>query len=168
MSPIVLVGVPGAGKSTVGALLAGLLGIEFVDSDDAIVEAAGKPISEIFIEDGEANFRLLEAKTISELLLQDNIVLALGGGAVTTPETRSALLSHRVIWLQAGLSSAVERVGLNRNRPLLLGNVRGQLHELMVAREPLYREVASLLVDTDGKTPELIASEISERLSEVE
>jgi shikimate kinase len=164
MSALVLVGVPGAGKSSVGPLLASLLNRQFIDSDDAIVAKVGKSISDIFIEDGEPKFREIEAQTIAELLANPDLVVALGGGAVTTASTRDLLKNQQVVWLQAGLSSAVERVGLNRNRPLLLGNVRGQLHELMVAREPLYREVANFAIATDDKTVQEIAHEIASEL----
>lgn len=164
MSALVLVGVPGAGKSSVGPLLASLLNRQFIDSDDAIVAKVGKSISDIFIEDGEPKFREIEAQTIAELLANPDLVVALGGGAVTTASTRDLLKNQQVVWLQAGLSSAVERVGLNRNRPLLLGNVRGQLHELMVAREPLYREVAKFAIPTDDKTVQEIAHEIASEL----
>jgi len=168
MSALVLVGVPGAGKSTVGKLLAGMLDIPFVDSDEAVEARAGKSVSDIFINDGEPAFRDLEIATIADELKADSVVLSLGGGALGSEETRERLKGHTVIWLQTTLSHAVTRVGMNRNRPLLLGNVRGQLSELMTAREPIYREAASIVIDTSELTPDEVATAIVERLPESE
>lgn len=148
---IVLIGVPGAGKTTVGELLAAHLGLTFVDSDHVIEAQAGKAISEIFTDDGEAVFRSLEADVISELLSGSQQVISLGGGALGNAITRDLVKKHIVVWLETGLSQAVERVGLNRNRPLLLGNVRSQLSALMTAREPIYREAATITIDTSNR-----------------
>jgi shikimate kinase len=149
---IVLVGAPGAGKSTVGALLAKRLGVAFTDVDAVIVERAGRPIAEIFTDDGEAAFRAQEQRITAELLGLPG-VLSLGGGAVLSAATRAALGGHRVIWLRIGLPQSVKRVGLDTARPLLLGNVRGQLLKLLNERAPLYSEVATEVVDTDEVTP---------------
>jgi shikimate kinase len=150
--PIVVVGAPGSGKSTVGALLAERLGVTFRDVDAVIVERAGKSIAEIFTEDGEAAFRALEQQITAELLVLPG-VLSLGGGAVLSAATRVALRDHRVIWLRVGLTQSVKRVGLDTARPLLLGNVRGQLLKLLNERTPLYSEVATEVVNTDDVTP---------------
>jgi shikimate kinase len=150
--PLVLVGAPGSGKSTVGAMLAKRLRAAFRDVDDVIVERAGRSIAEIFTDDGEAAFRALEERITGELLQLPG-VLALGGGAVLSPATRAALRSHRVVWLRIGLSQSVKRVGLDTARPLLFGNVRGQLLKLLNERAPLYAEVATEVVDTDHTTP---------------
>ena len=152
IDPVVLVGAPGSGKSTVGALLARRLGLPFRDVDAVIVEQAGKSIAEIFADDGEAAFRGLEEQITGELLALPG-VLALGGGAVLSPATRAALRGQRVIWLRIGLSQSVKRVGLDTARPLLLGNVRGQLLKLLNERAALYAEVATEVVDTDHTTP---------------
>jgi shikimate kinase len=150
--PIVLVGAPGSGKSTVGALLAERLGLTFHDADAVIVERAGKSIAEIFTDDGETAFRALEEQITAELLAMPG-VLSLGGGAVMSAATRAALAGRRVVWLRVGLTQSVKRVGLDTARPLLLGNVRGQLLKLLNERAPLYAEVATDVVDTDDTTP---------------
>ena len=168
MSAIVLVGVPGAGKTTVGKLLAKELNLEFFDSDQVIEARAGKSVSDIFTQDGEPAFRTLEHEVIIELLESNNVVLALGGGSLGNDETREKVKSARAVWLIAGLSQAVDRVGMNRNRPLLLGNVRGQLADLMAAREPFYKEVASIGVDTSKLIPSEVVAEIVSELSKSE
>jgi shikimate kinase len=150
--PIVLVGAPGSGKSTIGALLAERLGVTFRDADAVIVERTGKSIAEIFTDDGEAAFRALEEQVTAELLPLPG-VLSLGGGAVLSATTRAALRDHRVVWLKVGLAQSVKRVGLDTARPLLLGNVRGQLRKLLDERAALYREVGTEVIDTDNNTP---------------
>ncbi len=149
---VVLVGAPGSGKSTVGAMLAERLGVTFRDADAVIVDRSGKSIGEIFTDDGEAAFRALEEEITAELLALPG-VLSLGGGAVLSASTRAALRGHRVVWLRVGLTQSVRRVGLDTARPLLLGNVRGQLLKLLKERAPLYAEVATEVVDTDDTTP---------------
>jgi len=168
MSALVLVGVPGAGKSTVGKLLAEELNIPFVDTDEAIEASAGKSVSDIFITDGEPAFRELEARVIANELQSPEVVLSLGGGALGSDSTRERLKGHTVIWLQTTLAHAVARVGMNRNRPLLLGNVRGQLAELMTAREPIYREAATLTIDTSELSPAEVVAQIVAQLPESE
>lgn len=149
---VILVGAPGSGKSTVGALLAMRMGVPFVDVDTVIEDRTGRTIAEIFADDGEPAFRALEETTTAELLAQPGVV-SLGGGAVLSPSTRQALRGRRVVWLQVSVSGAVKRVGLNAARPLLLGNVRGRLLTLLNERAPLYAEVASQRVDTDHVQP---------------
>ena len=168
MAPIVLVGVPGAGKTTVGKLLAKELGLEFFDSDQVIEARAGKSVSDIFTQDGEPAFRQIEHDVIVELLDANDVVLALGGGSLGNEETRAKVKSARAVWLVTGLAQAVDRVGMNRNRPLLLGNVRGQLADLMAAREPLYKEVAALGVDTSKLIPSEVVAEIVSKLEKLE
>jgi shikimate kinase len=160
MTAIVLVGVPGAGKTTVGKLLAKSLNQDFFDSDQVIETQAGKSVSDIFTQDGESVFRNLEHDVITQLLQEAGGVLALGGGALGNVDTRNAVKEATAIWLVAGLAQAVDRVGMNRNRPLLLGNVRGQLAELMTAREPLYQEVATIVIDTSKLSPDEVVSSI--------
>jgi len=168
MSTIVLVGVPGAGKTTVGKLLAKNLGIDFFDSDQVIEARAGKSVSDIFTQDGEPAFRKLEHDVIVELLDSNNVVLALGGGSLGNDETRAKVKDATTVWLVAGLAQAVDRVGMNRNRPLLLGNVRGQLADLMAAREPFYKEVAAIAVDTSKLIPSEVVTEIVSELGKIE
>jgi len=164
VSPVVvLVGAPGSGKSTVGRLIADRLGVDFRDSDADIEAAAGQKIADIFVDHGEPYFRALEKAAVKEALAGHDGVLALGGGAVLDAGTRVLLKAHRVVFLDVTLPDAAARVGLNRDRPLLLGNVRGTLMKLMDERRPLYEEVAVLTVRTD-REPEEIAADIVESL----
>ncbi|MFM1819129.1 MAG: hypothetical protein RIS61_727 [Actinomycetota bacterium] len=160
--PIVLVGVPGAGKSTVGQLLAERLDLDFVDTDLVIEQRAGKSISDIFVQDGEPVFRSLEKQVVADAISNEGCVVSVGGGALMDPDTRMLVKTQECVWLQAGLSQAVDRVGMNKNRPLLLGNVRGQLADLMTAREPLYIECAKHVVDTNNMTPDQVVEQIVE------
>ncbi|HWD77452.1 MAG TPA: shikimate kinase [Kribbella sp.] len=165
MSPVVvLVGPPGSGKSTIAAVLSQRLGARHRDTDADIEAVAGKPISDIFVDEGEPHFRKLERAAIAAALQDDGEVLSLGGGAILDPATRADLAGHTVVFLDVSLSEATKRVGLSVARPLLLGNVRTQLRNLMEARRPLYTEVAKLTVRTDNKTPDEIADEIQEHL----
>ncbi|MBA3264759.1 MAG: shikimate kinase [Nocardioidaceae bacterium] len=161
---VVLVGAPGAGKSTVGEHLAQRWSTQFHDTDTIIEKRAGQPISEIFIDAGEPAFRALEAVVVAEALASCDGVLALGGGAVMSESTRALLVAHRVVFLDVGLAEAASRVGLGATRPLLLGNVRRQLKALLDARRPLYREVATVTVDTDGLSAQAVADEVERSL----
>lgn len=158
-----LVGAPGSGKSTVGPLLAAELGLEFVDVDTVIEHRAGKPIAEIFVDEGEPAFRAIEEATTIELLYQP-AVISLGGGAILSAVTRRALADQQVVWLQVSAGAAADRVGLNSARPLLLGNVRGRLIQLLNQRTPLYAEVAAVQVGTDDLDPAQVVAQILEAL----
>ncbi len=160
----VLVGAPGSGKTTVGQALAATLGVEFRDTDADIERLAGKPIPEIFIDEGEDHFRTLERSAVAAALASYAGVLALGGGAVLAEENRAALVGHRVVHLSVELPDAVKRIGLGVGRPLLAINPRATLKHLMDQRRPFYAEVATTTVVTDGRTPEEIAAEIAQLL----
>lgn len=163
MTTIALVGAPGAGKSTTGIRLAESLGLPFVDVDADIERRAGKPVAEIFADDGEAAFRGLEEAVTLELLERGGVV-SLGGGGVLNERIRQALAAHTVVWLEVSITQATRRIGMNRVRPLLLGNVRARLIELLRERTPLYREVATLSVNTDDLTPGQVAEIIESEL----
>lgn len=165
MTRVVLVGPMGAGKSTVGALLADALGVAARDTDADVEALEGRSISDIFVDSGEAHFRDLERKAVAEALATHDGVLSLGGGAVLDPANRDLLRGHRVVFLNVGLAEAVKRVGLGSSRPLLLGNVRSRIKALLDERTPVYESVASLTVDTDGKEPAEVAAEILDGLA---
>lgn len=157
---IVLIGAPGAGKSTVGKRLARKLGKTFVDVDQRIEEVEGKPVSEIFADEGESYFRALEQEATLELLEAYDVV-SLGGGAVMTEAIQEALKGHDVIWLKVSIGQATRRVGMNRARPLLLGNVRGRLIELLRERNPVYEALATQIVETDGRGSSEVADDLA-------
>lgn len=157
---VVLVGPPGAGKSTVGALLAERLGTQVRDTDADVEALAGKPIPEIFFEDGEPAFRELERQAVRAALTGHPGVLALGGGAVMDPGTRALLSGHAVVFLEVELADAVKRVGLDAPRPLLAVNPRQQWRTLMEQRRPLYAEVARAVIATAGRTPHEVADDV--------
>ena len=157
---LVLIGPPGAGKTTVGRILAERRGVSFRDTDADIEATAGKTISEIFFDDGEDHFRSLEREAVALALTAHDGVLSLGGGAVLSEQTRDLLRGHEVVFLNVGLSDAASRVGLSRDRPVLALNPRATLRTLLQERLPLYREVATLEILTDGKSPAQVADEV--------
>lgn len=167
MAPVaVIVGAPGAGKSTVGRRLAGRLGVDFADTDTLVEDRAGKPVADIFVSDGEAAFREMEREEIDHALRTFDGVLALGGGAVLDDTTRAALRDQRVVWLQVDLTNATQRVGLNSARPLLLGNVRGTMLMMLEARTPLYQEIADYRIETSGRTVKEVVNEAESMLKD--
>jgi shikimate kinase len=161
----VLVGPMGAGKSTVGRLLAQRWGVGFRDTDADVEAAAGRPISELFVDEGEEWFRERERAAVAAALAEHDGVLALGGGAVLDAGTRDALAGFPVVFLKVGLSDAVKRVGLGHGRPLLLGNVRSRVKALLDERLPVYLAVAQVVVDTDGRSPDEVADEVATALT---
>jgi shikimate kinase len=161
----ILVGPPGAGKSTVGPLLAGLLGVAFLDTDSQIEEAVGKPVGDIFIDDGEPAFRALEREAVARGIASHPGVLGLGGGAVLDPGARRLLAGQPVVYLETGFAAAARRVGLDKPRPLLLGNPRAQLKALLEQRLPIYAGLARITVGTDDRSPAEVADEIARQLA---
>jgi shikimate kinase len=162
MAPVaVMVGAPGAGKTTIGQAVAALLGVEFADADARIEAMAGKTVPEIFFDEGEDEFRRLEVEAIASALRSFDGVLALGGGAILNADTRALLRDQTVVYLSVELSDAVKRVGLGGGRPLLAINPRATLKYLLDQRRPLYAEVATHTVATDGRAPEEIAAEVA-------
>jgi shikimate kinase len=165
MAPrVVLVGPMGAGKTTVGRILAERWGTGVRDTDEDVEAVVGKSVQDIFVDDGEAAFRALEKAAVTRALAEHDGVLSLGGGAVLDPDTRALLAGRPVVFLRVGLADASRRVGLGQGRPLLLGNVRSRIKALLEERNPVYEAVAALVVDTDGRTPAEVAAEIEEKL----
>jgi shikimate kinase len=165
---VVLVGPMGAGKSTVAEILADAWGVAVRDTDRDIERAQGRSISDIFVDDGEEQFRVLERQAVANALAEHDGVLALGGGAVTSQETRERLQGHRVVFLKVGLADAVTRVGLGHGRPLLLGNVRSRVKAILDERLPVYTAVAEHVVDTDGRPADAVADDVRTWVEEQE
>ena len=165
MAPrVVLVGPMGAGKTTVAGLLADAWGVQVRDTDHDVEAVEGRSVSDIFVDSGEAHFRALETAAVVSAVAGHDGVLALGGGAVLDPAVREALAGQRVVFLRVGLADASKRVGLGAGRPLLLGNVRATLKKLLDERTPVYESVATHVVETDDRTPDEVAAEITELL----
>jgi shikimate kinase len=167
---VVLVGLPGAGKSTSGRRLAKIMCVPFTDSDDLVEAAEGRTVGEIFASDGEAAFREAERSAVTACLAGDfEGVLSLGGGALTHPATLDALATSGVpvAVLHAPIETLTARVGDGRTRPLLTGDPPGRLRALAEQRQPLYDSVATLRVDTDHRTPGQVAAHIAARLHEL-
>ena len=161
---VVLVGPPGSGKTTVGQVLAELLGVELRDTDRAIEAEQGQSISDIFMGEGEPRFRELERVEVATSLASHAGVLSLGGGAVMDPMAADALARHTVVFLDVGIADAAKRVGFDRSRPLLALNPRAQWTRMMETRRPTYERLATFSVQTAGRTPQEIAAEIVQRL----
>lgn len=168
-SSIFLIGPMGAGKSAVGRKLAEELQLEFVDSDDVIEQRTGVDIPYIFEREGESGFRARERQIIDELTQLPKVVLATGGGAVQDPANRAHLGSRgRVVYLHASVDQQLRRTRSGRERPMLKGGEpREILEALMALRDPQYREIADVIVETDGRRVTAVTREIRRRLSEL-
>jgi shikimate kinase len=165
----VMIGPPGSGKSKVGRILAAGLGVTVRDTDADIEAGAGKPVSEIFVDDGEPRFRELEREAVLTALAEHDGVLSLGGGAIMNAATQEALEKYtadggQVVFLDVPLAIAAQRVGMNQARPLLLGNPRAQWQKLMTERRPTYERLATLTVVSSERPGEQVAAEIIEAL----
>ena len=163
---VVLIGPPGAGKSTIGKALAKEIATEFIDSDSEIERITGKKISDIFVEEGEAVFRKTEVEVVTALLDGFEGVIALGGGAPINTQIQEALtgVEYPVIFIDVSISQAANRIGFNKDRPLLLINPRQQWMNLMSERRPIYEKLASQTVNSDSQKPHEVAQLISDKL----
>jgi shikimate kinase len=160
----VLVGMPGSGKSTIGRRLAKALDVPLLDTDAKIVETTGRTIADIFVE-GEAEFRRIEADVVRAALAEHEGIVSLGGGAITTPEVREALAGHTVIYLEISAAEGIRRTSGGTARPLLAGaDPAERFRELMTQRVPLYREVATVRINTNRRNPGAVVRHIVQRM----
>ena len=167
MKRVVLLGAPGSGKSTVGAALAKVLALDFIDTDLLIEEREGKAITDIFVVDGEPHFRAVELETLKHVLTLNDVVISLGGGAPISDQAQQLINSSEstVVFLDVSLATAAPRVGFNRDRPLLLGNPRAQWQALSDKRRPIYEALADVSIKVDDMSVEAITSEIEKSLA---
>jgi shikimate kinase len=163
----VLVGLPGSGKSTIGRRLAKALDVDMLDTDAAIEQQTGRPIADIFGTDGEQEFRRIEEGVVRAALAEHDGIVSLGGGAVTSPGVRAALAGHTVVYLEITAAEGVRRTGGNTVRPLLAGPDRAEkFRALMSERVPLYRQVATIRVNTNRRNPGAVVRHIVCRLQD--
>jgi shikimate kinase len=168
MSPVVvLIGPPGAGKSAVGPLVADLLGVPFRDTDADVAATAGKPVGDIFVDDGEERFRELERTAVTSALTGPvaeparGEVLALGSGAVFDEGVQQLLAGLLVVYLSASFGTLVKRIGMDRPRVVVPGNPRGRLRAMLTERLPLYQRLAAVTLETDNLDPDELAAQIA-------
>lgn len=166
MSRILLIGPPGAGKSTIGLALAEELAIDFIDTDQVIERETGKTITDIFVVDGEPHFRAIELDTLKNVLTLESGVISLGGGAPISQDAQEAILQSNsyTVFLDVSLATAAPRVGFNRDRPLLLGNPRAQWQALSDNRRPIYEKLADDAIKVDDMNVDQIVAEIVKNL----
>ena len=166
MNRILLIGPPGAGKSTIGVALAKELSIDFIDTDQEIERETGKAITDIFVVDGEPYFRAIELETLRKVLTLESGVISLGGGAVVSQEAQEAIeqSNSHTVFLDVSLATAAPRVGFNRDRPLLLGNPRAQWQALSDNRRPIYEKLADDAIKVDDMSVDQIVDEIKKNL----
>jgi len=162
MSRLVLIGAPGAGKSTVGKALSEKLNREFLDTDALIQDSTGKTITDIFVVDGEEAFRAIELEVLADVLKSENTVISLGGGAPISEQAQTLISDSQslVIFLDVSLATAAPRVGFNRDRPLLLGNPRAQWQALSDKRRPIYERLADVAIKVDEMDVDAIVTAI--------
>ena len=165
---LVVIGPPGSGKTTVGRAVAQALGEPFVDVDEVVEQQQGRSISDIFVDDGEAAFRELERAVCAELLTRAAGVVSLGGGSVLDPRTEADLDGLAVAFLDVAIADAAQRVGFAQSRPLLAVNPRAAWTQLMNARRPVYERVATLTVDTAGRSVDEVVADVLAALKERE
>ena len=164
---IVLIGPPGSGKSSVGKALARKLSRPWIDTDTEVESRAGKKISEIFLEDGEATFRTLERDVVDQVMGSEAGIVSLGGGSVLNEASQKRITTAKeVVFLDVSISNAAPRVGFNKDRPLLAINPRQQWLQLMEKRRPIYESLATITVSTDNKKPDQVADEIIEAIEQ--
>ena len=162
MNRLVLIGAPGAGKSTVGKALSEKLDLEFLDTDALIQESTGKTITDIFVVDGEETFRAIELEVLADVLKSENTVISLGGGAPISEQAQKLITDSQslVVFLDVSLATAAPRVGFNRDRPLLLGNPRAQWQALSDKRRPIYERLADVAIKVDEMDVDAIVTAI--------
>jgi shikimate kinase len=166
MESVVLIGPPGAGKSTIGKILAQKMQRDFIDTDHLIEETTGKKIADIFLIDGEVEFRRIERDVVLASIKKEGYVISLGGGSVLDSEVETALSKMaEVIFLDVSISNAAPRVGFNRERPLLLGNPRQQWISLMEKRRPIYERIATRRISTDNRKAHEVVEELLPELT---
>ncbi|KQU68993.1 shikimate kinase [Phycicoccus sp. Root101] len=156
----VVIGPPGAGKSTIGRRLAAALGVRWHDTDSAIEEAQGASISDLFVDHGEDHFRALERAEVARALREGDVVVSLGGGAPMDAQTQELLVGHTVVFLDVGIADASRRIGFEGNRPLLMVNPRATWTKMMNERRATYERLSTVRVDTAGRKPAEIVAEV--------
>ena len=160
----VVIGPPGAGKSTIGRRLAAALGVRWHDTDAAIEASAGQSIADLFVDHGETHFRDLERTEVIRALAEHDGIVSLGGGAPMDPVVQQALGGHTVVFLDVGIADAARRIGFDASRPLLAVNPRASWTKMMNERRPTYERLATVRVDTAGRKPAAVVAQIVELL----
>ncbi|MEE2034723.1 shikimate kinase [Rhodococcus chondri] len=161
----VLIGPPGAGKSTIGRRVAHALDVPLLDTDAEIERTTGRSIPEIFAEDGEPEFRRIEEQVVADALAHHDGVVSLGGGAILSERTRELLVGHTVVYLEISVAEGLRRTGHSNTRPLLAGGDPAQKYrDLMRRRRPLYRKAATIKVRTDGRSPGRVVQQVLNKL----
>lgn len=163
---IVVVGAPGAGKTTIGKALARQLDLLFVDTDEVVTKLSGRDLAELFITEGEPGVRLFERQAVGDAVAGAPAVIALGSGAVLDDDVRAAVAGLPVVWLRVTAPNAIARIGMNVPRPVTLGNVRAQFAAMMADREPHYEAMSTVVVDTDHRPEDDIVAAVRSGLAE--